>query len=176
MLNHAGTDESEALMTVTAARQGARSRLVAFRLPRAPSSLVPYFLVGPALVCLVTFSVLSIFVAAAISLTNLDIGGLANFGQVRFIGLGNYQTMFSDPAFWEALGNTAFFVLVGVPTLVIGSLIIAVALKFSRSSFFLALLAFYFFPAITAIRAISFIWCNLSNSQFWMLIQMRSCI
>ncbi len=156
-------------MTVTAARQEARSRMVAFRLPRLQSTLVPYFLVGPALLCLVTFSVLSIFVAAAVSLTNLDIGGLANFGQVRFIGLGNYQTMFSDPAFWEALGNTAFFVFVGVPTLVIGSLVIAIALNFSRSRFFRALRAFYFVPAITAIVAISLIWGNLYNSQFGLL-------
>src|SRR5258708_32576713 len=132
MLDRAGTDEPEALMTLTASRQEARSRLVAFRLPRLQSSLVPYFLVGPALLCLVTFSVLSIFVAAAVSLTNLDIGGLANFGQVRFIGLGTYQQMFSDPAFWEVLRDTAFFVLVGVPTIVIGSLIIAIALNFYR--------------------------------------------
>src|SRR5260370_24606246 len=108
-------------MTVTAARHEARSRMVAFRPPRLRTSLVPYVLVGPALLCLVTFSVLSIFVAAAVSLTNLDISGLANFGAVRFIGLRNYQTMFSDPAFWEALRNTAVFVLVGDPSLVIGS-------------------------------------------------------
>src|SRR5260370_7056583 len=112
---------------------------------------------------------MAMLVAAAVSLTNLDISGLADFGAVRFIGLGNYQTVFSDPAFWEALGNTAFFGLVGVPSLVIGSLIIAIALNFSRSRFFRALRAFYFVPAITAIVAISLIWANLYNSQFGLL-------
>src|SRR5258706_12102494 len=115
MLNHAGTDEPEALMTVTAARQGARSRLVAFRLPRVQSTLVPYFLVGPALLCLVTFSVLSIFVAGAVSLTNLDIGGLAKLNPVGFFWVCQYQTMFNSPAFLEGPGNTPFFFLVGVP-------------------------------------------------------------
>src|SRR5260370_27380011 len=156
-------------MTVTAARQEERSRLVAFRPPRLRTSLVPYVLVGPALLLLVTFSVLSIFVAAAVSLTNLDISGLANFGAVRFIGLGNYQTMFSDPAFWEALGNTAFFVLIGVPTLVIGSLIIPIAPNFSPSRFLRAPRAFYFPPATTAILPISFILGHRYNNQFWLL-------
>ena len=163
-------------MTVTAARNDLRSRMVAFRPPWQRATLVPYVLVGPALLCLVTFSVLSILVAVVVSLTNLDIGGLANYGQVRFIGLRNYQTMFGDPAFWEALGNTAFFVIVGVPTLVIGSLIIAIALNFSRSWFFRALRAFYFVPAITAIVAISLIWGNLYNSQFGLLNYLLSLI
>ena len=156
-------------MTVTAAQHGVPARRAAFRMARQRSTLVPYFLITPALLCLVTFSVLSIFVALVVSLTNLDIRGLADYSQVRFLGLHNYQTMFNDPAFWEALGNTAFFVAVGVPTLVIGSLAIAIALNYSRSWFFRALRAFYFVPAITAIVAISLIWGNLYNSQFGLL-------
>jgi len=156
-------------MTVTVAQQEAPAPRIAFRMTWHRSNLVPYVLISPALVCLVTFSVLSIFVAAVVSLTNLDIGGLADHSQVRFIGLHNYQTMFGDPAFWEALGNTAFFVVLGVPTLVIGSLAIAIALNYSRSRVFRALRAFYFVPAITAIVAISLIWGNLYNSQFGLL-------
>jgi multiple sugar transport system permease protein len=163
-------------MTATAARREAPARMLGFRTPWRRGTLVPYVLVGPALLCLLTFSVLSIFVAAVVSLTNLDIGGLADYGQVRFIGLRNYQSLFGDPAFWEALGNTAFFVLVGVPTLVIGSLAIAIALNFSRSRFFRALRAFYFVPAITAIVAISLIWGNLYNSQFGLLNWLLSAV
>jgi multiple sugar transport system permease protein len=156
-------------MTATAARHEAPARRFAFRAPWRQGTLAPYILIGPALLCLVTFSVLSIFVAAVVSLTNLDISGLADYSQVRFIGLHNYQTMFSDPTFWEALGNTALFVVIGVPTLVVGSLAIAIALNFSRSRYFRALRAFYFVPAITAIVAISLIWGNLYNSQFGLL-------
>src|SRR6267378_1018971 len=101
-------------MTATAARREAPPRRVALRKAWLPSRLAPYAFVAPALVCLVTFSVVSIFVAAVVSLTNLDISGLADFSQVRFIGLANYQALFGDPAFWEALGNTAFFVIVGL--------------------------------------------------------------
>ena len=156
-------------MNATAAQHEAPVRRAALGTPWRPSTLVPYVLVGPAMLCLLTFSVVSIFVAAAVSLTNLDISGLGDYSQVRFIGLQNYQAMFGDPDFWEALGNTAFFVAVGVPTLVIGSLAIAIALNFSRSWFFRTLRAFYFVPAITAIVAISLIWGNLYNNQFGLL-------
>ncbi|HEY1419213.1 MAG TPA: sugar ABC transporter permease [Candidatus Dormibacteraeota bacterium] len=154
---------------MTAAQRGAQTRRFAFRRRWQPGTLAPYVLISPALVCLVVFNVLSILVAAGVSLTNLDISGLADYGNVRFVGLQNYQAMFGDPGFWEALGNTAFFVVLGVPTLIVGSLAIAIALNFSRSWFFRALRAFYFVPAITAIVAISLIWGNIYNSQFGLL-------
>ncbi|HEV2414389.1 MAG TPA: sugar ABC transporter permease [Candidatus Dormibacteraeota bacterium] len=133
-------------------------------------------MISPALVCLLIFNILSIAVAAVVSLTNLDITGLADPSQVRFIGSANYQAMLHDPAFWEAFRNTLFFVGLGVPTLVIGSLAIAVALNYSQSWFFRALRAFYFVPAITAIVAISLIWGNIYNSQFGLLNWLLSLI
>jgi len=163
-------------MTETAIRGEAASRRFAFRPLRMRGMLVPYALITPALVCLLTFNVLSIAVAAAVSLTNLDISGLADHSQVRFVGLANYRAMFVDPAFWEALRNTLFFVALGVPTLVVGSLAIAIALNHSKSRFFRALRAFYFLPAITAIVAISLIWGNLYNSQFGLLNWLLSVI
>jgi multiple sugar transport system permease protein len=138
-------------MTATAAGRQARTRRFAFRPTWRRSTLVPYALLSPALACLLIFNVLSIVVAAAVSLTNLDIGGLADPSQVRFVGLG-------------------------VPTLVGGSLAIAIALNYSQSWFFRSLRAFYFVPAITAIVAISLIWGNIYNSQFGLLNWLLSLI
>ncbi len=163
-------------MTATAAGRQARTRRFAFRPTWRRSTLVPYALISPALACLLIFNVLSIVVAAVVSLTNLDIGGLADPSQVRFIGLANYRAMLNDPGFWEALRNTFLFVGLGVPTLVIGSLAIAIALNYSQSWFFRSLRAFYFVPAITAIVAISLIWGNIYNSQFGLLNWLLSLI
>lgn len=163
-------------MTSTAVGRQARTRRFAFRPTWRRSTLVPYALISPALACLLIFNVLSIVVAAAVSLTNLDIGGLADPSQVRFIGLANYRAMLNDPGFWEALRNTFLFVGLGVPTLVIGSLAIAIALNYSQSWFFRSLRAFYFVPAITAIVAISLIWGNIYNSQFGLLNWLLSLI
>ena len=131
--------------------------------------LAPYGFVAPALVLLAMFGLLPILVAAGVSLTDLDIKGLGQPDTIEFIGLGNYERLFSDPDFWRALGTTAYFVVIGVPTIIAVSLAIAVALNVSRSRFFRALRAFYFLPAITAIVAISLIWGYLYNSQFGLL-------
>jgi multiple sugar transport system permease protein len=127
---------------------------------------LPYLFVGPTVACLVVFGVLPIAVAAVVSLTNLDIVGLGDHSAIHFVGLANYRQLVHDPTFWQALRNTALYIGVGVPTLVVGSLAIAIALNRSASRFFRALRVFYFFPAITAIVAISLIWGYLYNSQF----------
>ncbi|WP_405770733.1 sugar ABC transporter permease [Streptomyces sp. NBC_00080] len=131
--------------------------------------LVPYVFLSPAVLCLLTFGVFPIVLAALVSLTDMNISGLADYGNVHFIGLDNYQKLLGDAAFWEALRNTGLFVALGVPVLVLGSLIIAIGLNRSRSRFFRALRAFYFVPAITAIVAISLIWGYLYNGQFGLL-------
>lgn len=144
-------------------------RSPARRGPASRGSLTPYLLVGPAVFLLLAFGVLPILVAAVVSLTDLDIGGLGHPETVRFIGLENYRALFADPDFWGSLGNTAFFVVIGVPTIVGLSLLVAIGLNHSESRFFRVLRSFYFLPAITAIVAISLIWGYLYNSQFGLL-------
>jgi multiple sugar transport system permease protein len=136
---------------------------------RRRGGVTPYLLVGPAFLLLMAFGVLPILVAGVVSLTNLDIGGLGDLSKVRFIGLTNYQTLFADPDFWTSLANTTFFVVIGVPSIVTISLLIALGLNHSQSRYFRALRSFYFLPAITAIVAISLIWGYLFNSQFGLL-------
>lgn len=135
--------------------------------------VVPYLFVGPAMILLLAFGVLPIAVAAIVSLTDMDISGLADWRNVEFVGAQNYQRLVSDPDFWQALGNTAFFALVGVPAVVLISLMVALLLNQSSSRFFRALRSFYFVPAITGIVAISLVWGYLYNTQFglfnWLL-------
>jgi multiple sugar transport system permease protein len=140
------------------------------------TKLTPYVFVTPALLCIVAFGVLPIAVAAVVSLTNLDIGGLAHYGNIRFVGLANYRALFRDPVFWQSLRNTALFVGIGVPSILISSLTVAIALNRSQSRFFRALRVFYFFPAITAIVAISLIWGYLYNTQFGLLNYLLSLV
>src|SRR5260370_13082887 len=75
----------EGSMTVTVAQQEAPAPRIAFRMNWLRSSLVPYLLISPALLCLVTFSVLSIFLAAAISLTTLTLSGPAAYCHARLL-------------------------------------------------------------------------------------------
>lgn len=133
----------------------------------------PYAFIGPAMLLLVAFGVLPLFVALLVSFTDMDISGLANWANVGFIGTANYERLFADPDFWQAFANTAFFALIGVPSVVIVSLAVALLLERSDSTFFRALRAFYFVPAIAGIVAIALVWGYLYNTQFglfnWLL-------
>lgn len=64
-------------------------------------------------------------------------------GYSAFIGFENYARIFSDPAFWEVVGNQ-FFYLLGLPIWVVAPLIVAYLLRenvagarFFRSIYFL---------------------------------------
>ena len=128
--------------------------------------LTPYLFVSPAMLLLITFGIFPIFVAAVVSTTNMNISGFVNPGNIKFIGLQNYENLFADPKFWQALWNTGGFALFGVPAIVVLSLSVALLLNRSGNLFFQALRSFYFIPAITAIVAISLIWGYLYNTQF----------
>jgi len=135
--------------------------------------LTPYVFVTPAMLLLIAFGVLPLVVALAVSFTDMDISGLANWGNIGFAGLDNYERLFTDPDFWQAFGNTFFFAVIGVPAIVGVSLAVALLLARSDSPFYRALRSFYFIPAITGIVAISLVWAYLYNTQFglfnWLL-------
>src|SRR4051794_39651565 len=46
-----------------------------------------------------------------------------------FIGLGNFTRLFTDPAFWQAFGNTFKLLVLSVPTGVVLALAVAVLLN-----------------------------------------------
>jgi multiple sugar transport system permease protein len=74
-----------------------------------------------------------------------------------FRGLGNYADLLHDKIFWQALRNTVLYVLYGVPTGLVFSLLIALGLK--RVNHFRGFLRFlYFLPYVTALVAVSWIW------------------
>lgn len=67
-------------------------------------------------------------------------------GISRFIGVENYITLFSDPAFWQVVGNQ-FFYLLGLPLWVIAPLLVAHLLRENvwAAEFFRSV---YFLPAV----------------------------
>jgi multiple sugar transport system permease protein len=139
-------------------------------------SLTPYLFVSPAMLLLITFGIVPIIVAAVISTTNMNISAFASWNNVDFVGVDNYAKLFADPDFWQALGNTGLFAVVGVPAIVVLSLGVALLLNRGQGRFFRALRAFYFIPAITAIVAISLVWGYLYNTQFGLLNYLLSLV
>ncbi len=138
--------------------------------------LTGYAFVTPAMLLLLTFGVLPIAVAMLVSLTDMNLAGLGDWSRVQFIGVDNYIDLFGDRAFWQAMGNTALFAVIGVPAVVGLSLVIALGLNRSQGRFFRALRSFYFVPAITAIVAVALVWGYLFNAQFGLFNHLLSLV
>jgi len=136
----------------------------------------PYGFITPAMILIVAFGVLPIAVALLVSFTDMNLAGLGNWSRIRFVGFENYVELLRDPGFWQALGNTAFFAVLGVPSVIIVSLVIALALNRSQGPFFRALRSFYFVPAITAIVALALVWGYLYNTQFGLFNHLLSLV
>ena len=81
--------------------------------------------------------------------------------EAEFIGFDNYKQLFSDPIFYKALSNTAFFTFGTVPFTVSISIFLAVILN-SRivkwKNFFRSA---YFLPSVTSMVVIALIFTNL---------------
>ena len=70
---------------------------------------------APALTAIGLFFVVPALAALVLSFTDFDIYALADLANLRFVGLDNYQRLLTNPLFWQAMGNTLWFVVLGVP-------------------------------------------------------------
>ena len=131
--------------------------------------LAGWLFAGPALLVIALFFGVPVLAALALSVTDFDIYALADIGNLRFVGLGNYIALLQNPLFWKALGNTFYFVLVGVPLSIAASLGAALLLhsKLSRlRPFFRTAL---FAPVVTTVVAVAVIWRYLFHTQYGMV-------
>jgi multiple sugar transport system permease protein len=128
-----------------------------------------WWFVAPALLVIAVFFFLPIVAAFLISLTDFDIYALADLANLRFVGLGNYLKLLQTPLFWQALGNTLYFVAVGVP-LSIGASLGAALLLHSRLARFKPFFRTALFaPVVTTLVAVAVIWRYLFNTRYGLL-------
>src|SRR5687767_2789399 len=78
-------------------------------------SQAAWWFVGPALIVLGIFFFVPVLAALAMSVTDFDLYSLNDIGNLRFIAFENYWRLLHEPLFWKSLGNTFYFVLLGVP-------------------------------------------------------------
>ena len=84
--------------------------------------------------------------------------------QAKFVGLSNYARALADPAFWTALGNTAFFVVGTIPftTALALGLALAVQPVFRGRTIFRA---GFFVPSVVSVVVLSLIFKGLYASD-----------
>jgi len=135
-------------------------------LKRTVKNRYPYFFIAPALTILILFSLLPITIAFVISFTDMNLKGLADWSNISFIGIDNYIKLLTDSVFHKAVFNTLFYVVIGVPLVIISSLSIALLLNYGKNLVFTIFRAVYFMPAITNIIAIAVVWGFLYNTEY----------
>lgn len=125
--------------------------------------LIPYTFIFPALLLLILFSIIPILISLVISFTNLDITGLGNWGAVKFTGLDNFINLFKDSLFLQSVGNTLFYVVIGVPAVIVLSLTSAIMINFGQNKFFKLMRLIFYTPSITNTVAVAVVWTFMYN-------------
>jgi len=112
---------------------------------------------------LLCFIAVPVIFAFMISFMKWDIGSTPEWS-----GVDNYRKMMSDPTFWKVLKNTFVFVALTVPTMVAGSLLLALMLNSGLRGRTLFRAA-YFIPAVTSSVAVALIWTWLYNPNYGLI-------
>ena len=128
-----------------------------------------WWFVAPALLVIAVFFFFPIVAAFLISLTDFDIYALADLANLRFVGLGNYLKLLQNPLFWQALGNTLYFVGAGVPLSIAASLGAALLLHSRLTRFKPFFRTALFAPVVTTLVAVAVIWRYLFNTRYGLL-------
>jgi multiple sugar transport system permease protein len=125
--------------------------------------------VAPALFVLGVFFALPVFAALLLSFTDFDLYALANLKNLRFVGLGNYVDVLRTPLFWKSLGNTLYFVVVGVPLSLAASLGAALLLNSPLARFRGFFRTALFAPVVTTVVAVALIWRYLFHTRYGLI-------
>lgn len=131
-------------------------------------SRIGWLFAGPALIMLGLFFALPVLLAFFLSLTDFDLYALADYRDLRFVGLGNYGDLLATPLFWKALLNTFYFVLVGVPLSIGLSLGAAMLLNGVASKLVGLFRTALFAPVVTTLVAVAVIWRYLFHTSYGM--------
>ncbi len=115
------------------------------------------FLAPFALVFLV-YTAIPAVAALAISLSDLRGADLRNPFQVNLVGIDNYIRLFTDARFLRDLGNTALFVVIGVPLTMAVGFVLALALNTGIRRMRGVFRTVFYAPVVTNIVAVALIW------------------
>ena len=128
-----------------------------------------WLFIGPAMIAIAVFFVVPVSAALLMSFTDFDIYALADLRNVRFIGLDNYARLLHTPLFWRALGNTLYFVLLGVPLSITISLGAALLLNSPLARFKGFYRTALFAPVVTTLVAVAVVWRYLLHTRYGLI-------
>ncbi len=125
--------------------------------------------VAPALAVIGVFFFLPVAAALVLSFTDFDLYAVADLRDLRFAALDNYARLLVNRDFWEALGNTTYFVVAGVPLSLGVSLGTALLLNSRLTRFKPLFRTALFAPVVTTLVAVAIVWRYLFHTRYGFL-------
>ncbi len=147
--------------SVAPARRGPVKRSI---LAEIRKNWTSYLFILPNLIGVLVFLAFPVVFALYMSFTEWDI-----LTSPEFVGLQNYREMFTDdPLFWVSLRNSAYYVLLTVPTTLLIALGLAMAMNQAVRGIAFFRAAIYV-PVLTSAVAVAFVWQWIFNYDFGLL-------
>ena len=158
-------------MTATTTRRDAsQGAAPSARRPAARSGLregrAAWLLALPFSLLFLTFTLWPVIQSLFMSVTDTRSRDLRTPFAVEFIGLDNFTRAFGDAKFLTSAGNTAYFVLVGVPLTLVMALAAALALDKGITKFRSVFRLGFYTPVITSIVAVAVVWRFLLQPEY----------
>lgn len=107
--------------------------------------------------------------ALLLSVTDFDIYALADLGNLRIIGIGNYLELLHTPLFWRAVANTLLFAAIGVPAAIGVSLAAALLLGSATVRWKPVWRLLLFAPYVTTLVATALVWRYVLDTRTGLL-------
>jgi multiple sugar transport system permease protein len=126
-------------------------------------------LAAPALALIGVFFLFPVVASLLLSLTDFDLYAIGDRSRLRVVGLDNYGALLSDPLFWAALRNTAYFVFVAGPVSIACSLVAALALTATALRLAALFRTLFFLPVVTSLVAVAVVWRSVYHPRFGLL-------
>jgi multiple sugar transport system permease protein len=136
------------------------------------NAIAAYLMIAPTLVNFLIFSLGALLAGLALGFFEYSF-----FSPPRFVGLTNFQNVFTDPRVWITFKNTIWYVI----GMVLLDLVWALGLALALNSFMPNILKIvfrtvFFFPVLTSGAVIAIVWRYLFNTDMgivnWFLVEL----
>ena len=126
-------------------------------------TLMGYLMTAPYIIYFLIFSAFPILFSFFLIFNRWNI-----VGPMKWVGLANFNMMFSDPLFWTSIYNTLIFLLVHIPLQVVVALVLAEVLnqKIIARAFFRAA---FFLPVVVSGVVVTILWKQLYSTDTGLL-------
>ena len=117
------------------------------------NSKVHYWFIAPALILMFILLILPVLVAATLSMTDYSLGN----SSFNWIGIENYEKLFSRKSYAKMFSASLTYVLIVVPISValgLGSALLISSLKFGNELY----KAIFFLPVMATLLAMAIVW------------------